>query len=116
MEGMPPEAEIQGSVVDPNTLVVIGGMVLKESRRSASNGACVAVAQLDDGTIVVGDTKKPWQKVLRFTPVEWEAFILGVKDGEFDLQNVYQTSDRGLKFAALRRAWSWLRRPKLFGV
>jgi hypothetical protein len=31
------------------------------------------------------DSKKPDGPVLAFTPEEWEAFTLGVKDGEFDL-------------------------------
>ncbi len=31
------------------------------------------------------DSSKPDSPVLAFTPEEWEAFTLGVKDGEFDL-------------------------------
>lgn len=31
------------------------------------------------------DSSKPDGPVLAFTPEEWEAFTLGVKDGEFDL-------------------------------
>lgn len=31
------------------------------------------------------DSKNPDGPVLVFTPAEWEAFILGVKDGEFDI-------------------------------
>jgi Domain of unknown function (DUF397) len=31
------------------------------------------------------DAKNPDGPVLAFTPEEWEAFTLGVKDGEFDL-------------------------------
>ncbi|MGE5136704.1 MAG: DUF397 domain-containing protein [Gemmatimonadota bacterium] len=31
------------------------------------------------------DSKNPDGPVLAFTPAEWEAFILGVKDGEFDI-------------------------------
>lgn len=31
------------------------------------------------------DSTKPDGPVLAFTPEEWEAFTLGVKDGEFDL-------------------------------
>ncbi|WP_340137767.1 DUF397 domain-containing protein [Bailinhaonella thermotolerans] len=30
------------------------------------------------------DSKNPDGPVLAFTPSEWEAFTLGVKDGEFD--------------------------------
>jgi hypothetical protein len=31
------------------------------------------------------DAKNPDGPILAFTPEEWEAFTLGVKDGEFDL-------------------------------
>lgn len=31
------------------------------------------------------DSKNPDGPVLAFTPAEWEAFVLGVKDGEFDI-------------------------------
>ena len=31
------------------------------------------------------DGKDPNGPKLVFTPAEWEAFVLGVKDGEFDL-------------------------------
>ncbi len=31
------------------------------------------------------DSKDPDGPVLAFTPAEWEAFVLGVKDGEFDI-------------------------------
>ena len=31
------------------------------------------------------DSSKPDGPVLAFTPEEWEAFTLGVRDGEFDL-------------------------------
>jgi hypothetical protein len=34
--------------------------------------------------IVMRDSKKPEGPVLYFTEAEWEAFIEGVKDGEFD--------------------------------
>ncbi len=32
------------------------------------------------------DSKNPDGPVLKFTPAEWEAFVLGVKDGEFDIE------------------------------
>jgi hypothetical protein len=57
----------------------------KKSVRSASNGACVEVAHLDGGRVGVRDSKKRNGPVLVFTPQEWDAFVGGVKDGEFDL-------------------------------
>jgi hypothetical protein len=34
--------------------------------------------------VVMRDSSKPDGDALYYTPNEWEAFILGVKDGEFD--------------------------------
>ena len=47
-------------------------------------GDCLEVAR-DGKSILVRDTKQPSQEPLRFTPEEWRAFLLGVKNGEFDL-------------------------------
>ncbi|TDD58213.1 DUF397 domain-containing protein [Kribbella antibiotica] len=57
----------------------------RKSIRSNGGGNCIEVAFLDDGRVAVRDTKDSGTgPVLRFTPGEWNAFILGVKDGEFD--------------------------------
>jgi hypothetical protein len=61
------------------------GVVWQKSRRSATNGACVEVAKLPAGRIGVRDSKDQSGPVLVFTPAEWDAFVGGVKDGEFDL-------------------------------
>ncbi|HEY7177017.1 MAG TPA: DUF397 domain-containing protein, partial [Micromonosporaceae bacterium] len=45
--------------------------------------SCVEVAFVD-GAIAVRDSKDRTGPVLLYTPDEWEAFIGGVKDGEFD--------------------------------
>jgi len=37
------------------------------------------------GVIAVRDFKDPTGPALVFTPAEWQAFVGGVKDGEFDL-------------------------------
>jgi hypothetical protein len=37
-----------------------------------------------DRMVVMRDSAKPDGDALYYTPAEWEAFILGVKDGEFD--------------------------------
>ncbi|WTD58451.1 DUF397 domain-containing protein [Streptosporangium sp. NBC_01639] len=57
----------------------------KKSARSATNGNCVEVAALDGGQVGVRDSKHRSGPVLVFTPDEWNAFVGGVKDGEFDL-------------------------------
>jgi hypothetical protein len=55
-------------------------------RKSARSGAnsCVEVAFLDD-RVAVRDSKQPHRAMLLFTPIEWQAFLNGVRDGEFDL-------------------------------
>jgi Domain of unknown function (DUF397) len=55
-----------------------------KSSLSFSNGNCVEVASLPDAEIGVRDSKDPEGSVLRFTPDEWDAFLGGVRNGEFD--------------------------------
>jgi Domain of unknown function (DUF397) len=49
-----------------------------------TNGHCVEVATSPDQRIRVRDSKDPDGPVLRFTQSEWEAFLEGVRNGEFD--------------------------------
>ena len=53
-----------------------------KSSHSSQNG-CVEVAHGDD-LIAVRDSKDPSGPVLLFTPLEWRAFLAGVRDWEFD--------------------------------
>jgi hypothetical protein len=55
----------------------------QKSGRSESNG-CVEVAFVDN-QVAVRDSKHREGPVLVFTPVEWEAFLGGVSDGQFRL-------------------------------
>jgi Domain of unknown function (DUF397) len=55
----------------------------QKSGRSMSNG-CVEVAFVDN-QVAVRDSKRKEGPVLIFTPVEWEAFLGGVADGQFRL-------------------------------
>lgn len=54
----------------------------RKSSRSGSNG-CVEIAFLE-GQIAVRDSKDRSGPVLTFSPTEWEAFLAGVRHGEFD--------------------------------
>ena len=49
-----------------------------------SFGSCVEVGCSPDGTVLVRDTKDSSRHALTFTNDEWDAFVAGVKAGEFD--------------------------------
>jgi uncharacterized protein DUF397 len=56
----------------------------RKSTRSGNNG-CVEVAFVDD-QVAVRDSKDRGGPVLVFTAHEWEAFVGGVRTGEFELR------------------------------
>jgi hypothetical protein len=49
-----------------------------------ANGNCVEVAGLSSDLIGVRDSQNPRGAVLRFSPADWDAFVGGVREGEFD--------------------------------
>jgi Domain of unknown function (DUF397) len=59
--------------------------VWRKSTHSSGNGQCVEVAFLDQ-TVAMRDSKNKSGPVLLFTPGEWDAFVGGVLDGEFERQ------------------------------
>lgn len=56
----------------------------RKSRHSNSQGTCVELAGLPDGSIAVRNSEHPDSPALIYTPAELDAFIRGAKDGEFD--------------------------------
>lgn len=60
----------------------------RKSSRSSGNGQCVEVAFLDSGHVAVRDSKNQAGPALIFTPAEWDAFLGGVKDQEFELPHI----------------------------
>lgn len=56
----------------------------KSTRSGPNCDNCVEVAFID-GAIAVRDSKDPQGPALLFTPDEWDAFVGGAKDSEFDL-------------------------------
>ena len=57
---------------------------------SGSNPETCVNVDLDgpDDTVLVKDSKDPDGPVLVFNHAEWEAFLAGAKDGEFDFGGV----------------------------
>jgi hypothetical protein len=55
-----------------------------KSSLSAYGPDCVEVAGLGSDQIRVRDSKNPRGGILNFTIREWDAFIGGVRNGEFD--------------------------------
>jgi hypothetical protein len=56
----------------------------KSTRSGPNSDNCVEVAFIDQA-IAVRDSQNPEGAALIFTPAEWDAFVGGAKDGEFDL-------------------------------
>jgi len=57
----------------------------RKSSLSNPNGACVEVRQTESGGVEIRDTKNRDLSAHSYTRREWEAFIGGAKNGEFDL-------------------------------
>jgi hypothetical protein len=55
-----------------------------KSSLSFANGNCVEVSDQPGGAIGVMNSRDREGPVLRFTPDEWQAFLGGVRNGEFD--------------------------------
>lgn len=67
-----------------------------KSSLSSYNGNCVEVAGLTGDRIKVRDSKHPRKAVLTFSPAEWDAFIDGVYNGEFNRKpRIEQTVNTG---------------------
>ncbi len=60
------------------------GSIWVKSSLSFANGNCVEVSDQPEGTVGVRNSREREGPVLRFTPDEWQAFLGGVRNGEFD--------------------------------
>jgi Domain of unknown function (DUF397) len=59
-------------------------VIWQKSGRSGPNGNCVECAALPDGGVAVRNSRDPQGPALVYTKAEIEAFIQGVRDGDFD--------------------------------
>lgn len=59
------------------------GLTWLKALSSSHNGACVEIAEAA-GRIAMRDSKDPDGPILVYTPAEFEAFLGGARNGEFD--------------------------------
>lgn len=55
----------------------------RKSSHSSSQGNCVELAALPDGSVAVRDSRHPDGPVLLYTHAEMAVFVRGAKDGAF---------------------------------
>jgi hypothetical protein len=56
----------------------------RKSARSSAQGNCVELAKLAGAEVAIRNSRHPKGPALVFTHAELDAFLGGVKDGEFD--------------------------------
>ena len=56
----------------------------RKSGRSSAQGNCVELAKLAGSEVAIRNSRHPHGPALVFTEAELDAFLAGVKDGEFD--------------------------------
>lgn len=76
-----------------------------KSSLSSYNDNCVEVAGLNGNRIWVRDSKHPRGPVLNFTSAEWDAFIGGVYNGEFDRKPAFSPSPVAASGSGREHGW-----------
>ena len=61
----------------------MSSLMWTKSSFSTNDGACVETAK-DGGHMLMRDSKDPDGPRLSFLPGEWDAFLDGIRNGEFD--------------------------------
>jgi len=62
----------------------IEGVTWRKSHRSNPSGNCVEIAELPGGGFAIRNSRFPDGPALIYTQAEIDAFIGGVRDGDFD--------------------------------
>jgi uncharacterized protein DUF397 len=60
------------------------GVRWRKSARSSAQGNCVELARLSGAGVAIRNSRHPEGPALIFTGAELDAFLGGVKDGDFD--------------------------------
>lgn len=62
----------------------LGHLEWRKSSASNPSGNCVEAAALPDGSVALRNSREPDGAALVYTRAEIEAFLAGVRNGEFD--------------------------------
>jgi len=62
----------------------LDGVTWQKSRRSNPSGNCVEAALLPNGEVAMRNSRDPEGPALIYTRAEIDAFLGGVRDGDFD--------------------------------
>jgi hypothetical protein len=62
----------------------LSGAQWRKSARSSAQGNCVELARLSGAEVAIRNSRHPEGPALVFTDAELDAFLGGVKDGDFD--------------------------------
>ncbi|MEV8635459.1 DUF397 domain-containing protein [Streptosporangium sp. NPDC051023] len=63
---------------------LLDGVVWRKSHFSNPSGNCVEMAALPGGGVAIRNSRDPRGPALIYTPRELDAFVQGVKEGDFD--------------------------------
>ena len=63
---------------------LLSGARWRKSARSSAQGNCVELARLPGAQVAIRNSRDPGGPALVFTQAELDAFLGGVKDGDFD--------------------------------
>ncbi|MFI9769740.1 DUF397 domain-containing protein [Streptomyces sp. NPDC052415] len=72
----------------------ISGVEWQSAPGTEAHEERVEIAQLPGGAVAMRSSLEP-ETVLRYTEAEWRAFVLGARDGEFDLEPAPRSGGSG---------------------